>query len=254
MNLRHVIFRAATKLLLPLLPRRARMPFHYWSYLLGGQAEPELRQLNAICRSLCKQRRVAIDVGVNLGLFSYALAQIFDKVVSFEINEEQSRDLVRYGSEKINVIYSGLSSKPGQLDLYIPVLNGIQLDGWASVSPGNCPETDKHVTKTVSVNTLDSYTLREVDFVKIDVEGHELEVLHGATATIAANRPVILVEFFDQNAGAMHEFFESIDYVKVPLRALTGVEGKELNHIFVPREQQGADALPCCARISDSLN
>ena len=39
------------------------------------------------------------------------------------------------------------------------------------------------------VETLDTYGLTGVRFIKVDVEGSELEVLEGAAATIARDRP-----------------------------------------------------------------
>ena len=42
--------------------------------------------------------------------------------------------------------------------------------------------------------TLDSLNLRDVDFVKIDVDGNELAVLRGATALLARDRPALFIE------------------------------------------------------------
>src|SRR6202008_673039 len=46
----------------------------------------------------------------------------------------------------------------------------------------------------VVVGTLDGFALSEVRFIKIDVEGSENDVLNGARATIARDRPVLLLE------------------------------------------------------------
>jgi len=46
----------------------------------------------------------------------------------------------------------------------------------------------------VATRTLDSYSLVNVGFIKVDVEGHELHVLRGSWDTIHASRPVIFVE------------------------------------------------------------
>lgn len=48
--------------------------------------------------------------------------------------------------------------------------------------------------ETVARETVDSWRLSRVDFIKIDVEGMELDVLRGAYATIEACRPVLAVE------------------------------------------------------------
>jgi hypothetical protein len=49
-------------------------------------------------------------------------------------------------------------------------------------------------TFAVEIATLDSLDLADVRFIKVDVEGSEREVLDGARATIARDRPVLLLE------------------------------------------------------------
>ena len=54
-----------------------------------------------------------------------------------------------------------------------------------------------HVTDfdgDVDVNTLDSYNFSDVDVIKIDVEGFEIEVLKGAEKTIKSCKPLIQIE------------------------------------------------------------
>jgi hypothetical protein len=58
-----------------------------------------------------------------------------------------------------------------------------------------------------------------LDFLKIDVEGHEAEVLRGGRGTIEQYRPIVLFEYlpeFDQRSqgggAALFEFFESRGY------------------------------------------
>jgi FkbM family methyltransferase len=74
----------------------------------------------------------------------------------------------------------------------------------------------------VAATTLDAYVeaegLRQVDLVKIDVEGAELEVLDGATTTLAANPDVVLVvEFLRDNA---RRFGHSVEDLEARLRGL----------------------------------
>jgi FkbM family methyltransferase len=46
----------------------------------------------------------------------------------------------------------------------------------------------------VPLRTLDCYSLEDLSFVKIDVEGHEVEFLRGAAHLIRRERPHLLVE------------------------------------------------------------
>ena len=230
MRIRHIASKLGRKFVYPFLPKRGRLPFNYWLHLLGGSIEPELRHL----RSICKEGGVAIDIGANIGLYSYRMARIFSKVYAFEINEDVTEDIVAYHSKNIEVIHSGLSSKAAEMTLHIPSLKGLVLHGWASLQAGNCPDTSTHVTKAVNVRPLDSFSLRDVTFIKIDVEGHEIEVLRGGTKTIADSRPVVLVEVKDENLRQVSSFFAALNYEEISLQKICGVEGSRENRIYRP--------------------
>lgn len=232
MKLRDFSVKILRKLIYPVLPPRSRLPFLFRIHQIAGTIEPELRYIE----SVCSRRTVAIDIGANIGLWSYRLAGIFDKVYAFEINEGVAADLVAYHSRKVEVIHSGLSSGTAELTLYIPVSKGVPLLGWASLRPGNCPDAETHITKTVNVRPLDSFSFTEVAFIKIDVEGHEVEVLKGAEKTITANQPVVLVEVKAANSAAVDSFFRGVRYREVTLLELAGVEGAAENRIYVPAE------------------
>jgi FkbM family methyltransferase len=79
------------------------------------------------------------------------------------------------------------------------------------------------------VRTLDSYALGRLDFVKIDVEGHAVEVLDGARETLARCRPVIWVELWPQRdeVGPGDSMLRSLGY-----RLLSSMN--LANHLYVP--------------------
>ena len=83
-------------------------------------------------------------------------------------------------------------------------------------------ETD---LKTIEVKTLDSFELKNIAYMKIDVEGFELPVLQGAVKTIKESKPFIHVEMKTKRMLDKREdfekFFKTIDY-KMVLR--TGSE------------------------------
>ena len=66
----------------------------------------------------------------------------------------------------------------------------------------------------VQQKTLDSFNFSNVDYIKIDVEGHELKVLKGATNTIKKYNPLIIME---ENGSAVlwkkGKSNEAIDYL-----------------------------------------
>ena len=155
----------------------------------------------------CKQTRVAIDVGAHLGIISYQLSKIFDQVESFEINPAifscLEENVSRHCNSNVNLHFTGLGDKHNNVDIITPpktLGTYIKPDG-----TGNC-----------KIVPLDDFEFTNVDFIKIDVEGFEANVIKGAMKTIERCRPVILYERKDHG----ERFGYSNDYPLLMLRHL----------------------------------
>lgn len=148
--------------------------------------EPELRRLD----ELVPRGRAAVDVGVWWGPWTWWLARRAPRVDSFEPNV----DLV----ERLTPVFPGnaiihpvaLSDRAGQADFWVPS-GGTGTEGRGSLERPGGPGWNR---RRVVIARLDDFDLVDVGFVKIDVEGHELSVLRGATALIGRDRPTVLVE------------------------------------------------------------
>ena len=211
------------------LPRRWRLPIVAYVDLLQG-AEPECRWLRRIgpCRG------IAIDVGANYGIYSYALSKLYLRVVAFEPNPKAAQLLQSWNSPKVDLVQTALSSRAGSSILYVPLNNGFEVSGWGSLDRDNCPGAVDFAKLEVHLRTLDSFELSDVGFIKIDVEGHELQVLQGAAETIARCKPNLLVEV-RQNETGVHALMKSWGYEACRLDDLAGVCGSPVNVIFRPR-------------------
>lgn len=227
------IGRILRKVLIPLISPKKKLPFLYRLTAFEGSTEVELLHLHQIASN----RGNAIDVGSNQGLYSYRMAKLFSKVYAFEINDSLTAALAAYNPGNIEIINTGLSSTAGEGILYIPVLNGLPLTGWASLAPNNCPDTKIHNEKPVKFCPLDKFNIQAVSFIKIDVEGHELEVLKGAVETLARSRPILLIEIKEQNRSEVFAFFAKQNYQKKKLEDIIGIKGSEENYFFIPRER-----------------
>ena len=169
-----------------MLPRKYELPCTYYKYRTIGMFDEEILMLP----KLVAKGGVAVDVGAHMGLYSYVLSKICDTVEAFEPVPNNWHILRAYNAHNINVHDVALSSAEGKVTLNIPTYNNVLIYGHASLS--NDFPAQKKIQ--VSIRKLDDYNFADVKFIKIDVEGHELEVIRGAKGTIAKWRPVMLIE------------------------------------------------------------
>ncbi len=93
---------------------------------------------------------------------------------------------------------------------------------------------------------LGAYGFADVSFIKIDVEGFEMEAIAGAAETLRRDKPVLLVEIDEsQNSVPLHEAigrieafgyetFCAVDHDLVPFAAGSGIAAPTNNFIFRP--------------------
>jgi FkbM family methyltransferase len=187
-----------------LLPARL-----YYPYKISREAravEPELRILNELVPVGC----TAIDVGANRGYYSWALSCVAASVEAFEPNPI----LVRFAQSKLGrrarLHEVALSDHDGVATLYVPRRpSGSSLHIVGNL--GNVYAHDRVDEIQVRLATLDSYGFENVGFLKIDVEGSEMEVLAGARETILTNRPTMLIELL---AGIYGDYLTRIEQIK----------------------------------------
>jgi len=137
---------------------------------------------------------VAIDVGAHVGIWTRRLAEIFTKVHAFEPVPDH------VDCWKVNTqTYANVFLEQVALSNIAKATKMKQTKHNSGVSSlvykPNLLKTSVEIN--VSTQTLDSFNLTNVDFIKIDVERHELEVLEGAENTINTYSPVIFIEIDD---------------------------------------------------------
>jgi len=152
--------------------------------------EPEL----AVLDTLVRRGGTAIDIGANQGIFAFALAGIVDRVVCFEPNPDYARFARWMLRGRADVLELALADKAGRATFYVPHADdGMVLHLAGSLKRAHAQFRNVE-TYEVEIRTLDAFGFTDVRFIKADVEGSEREVLEGARATIARERPVILLE------------------------------------------------------------
>ena len=166
------------------------LPEHWVAHLQAAdhflRGEPELRMLRFLC-----PRRVAVDVGANIGTYTYFLRRHAKCVIAYEPNPTLAIRLDRLYPDVV-VRAVALSDRAGTMKLTIPVIDGRPAHALGSVAPV-LPQ-DATLEYEVSVNTLDAENIKDLGFLKVDAVQHDTEVIKGALATIARYRPVILTQ------------------------------------------------------------
>lgn len=141
-----------------------------------------------------------IDVGCNKGEYTYAASKFLApfNIYSFEPNPKLNYTLGKTFSE-VNVLPYALSNEETKAKFKVPSLNGHEDDSLGSLNTESkeTNETSADVFE-VQCKRLDdvaaSYKINRIDFIKIDVEGFELNVLEGAQHTIEEHSPLLLIE------------------------------------------------------------
>jgi FkbM family methyltransferase len=153
--------------------------------------EPELR----LVPSLCSRLEISIDVGANLGIYSYLFSKYSNRVIAVEPHPILAARLRRFLSRSVSVFNFAASDQDGVSDFYIPTLDGSEVHSRSSLeSTVNPGMTNRKIR--VERRRLDGLQLDggSVAVVKIDVEGHELGALQGLSGIIEHSKPTIIVE------------------------------------------------------------
>jgi len=185
---------------------------------------------------------VTVDIGANCGLYTRRLARLSRQVHAFEPSEQMARLLRRTSARNVSVHEVALSDHDGDAELFIPQGDDGLVHGLASLEARTNSQA-KLVSVHVPIARLDAVIDQDVAFVKIDVEGHELNVLNGAVDLLERCQPVFLVEAEDRHRAeatrSVFEFFRSKSYRGFFLKDDDVVDVEA----FDPVRLQNADAL-----------
>lgn len=243
--------------------RRYPPLFWWYVYVRHGHLEPEMALLPALCR----KEATSVDVGANYGIYSHYLSKLSARCVAFEPYPHLA-EILRSGlRDRVRVESVALSNRSGQTAM----LAAPRETGLNTIEPTNrisekAKDPSSLMTLEVPVSRLDDFRVGPVGFLKIDVEGHEEEVIEGGEETIRRYAPAILLEIEERHrSGARerissrlsslgyHGFFlhqkvlhplESFDPER--LQNMDRPDDYIRNFIFLPRSRMGeyASSLP----------
>lgn len=178
--------------------RFSKTKFLYRAYKYRYRDDAE--ELRYLVKNI-KEGDFALDVGAHKGGYLHWIRKGVGnggQVVAFEpqpsLYEYLSDMITAYRYSNVTLHHAGLSSEEGSLDLYIPKAEGLTSPG--ATFEKRADDSRGHYV-TVPVLQLDKLLkdrTQPVNFIKMDVEGHELEVFKGAADLLAKDRPKLIFE------------------------------------------------------------
>ena len=188
--------------------------FFFESFLLKKRIKRAIKKNYekelGIIEKFADKSKDALDIGVYRGVYSYKLSQNFKTVHSFEPNpllypylEKNLKKIIK----NIKLYNFALSNNSGETNLKLPIRSTslfkdnieelFQL-GAATIHQNNQIKNFKNIP--CKMKKLDEIKIENrIGFIKIDVEGHEKDVILGGTETIKKNKPVLLVEIEERH-------------------------------------------------------
>jgi FkbM family methyltransferase len=179
-------------------------PDHIKSQLLNGDSW-EVAE-SALMSEHVHAGDVAVDVGAHIGIHTMHLCSLVGesgRVVAIEPQIKLFRELfynvAANGFGNATLLFNAAGEGRGRVEL-----------GPMNMANEGARGLDGGGREFVEMCVLDSLELYQLDFLKIDVNGMEMEVLRGAEKTIERLRPKILIELSDVSAGT--DWLEAREY------------------------------------------
>lgn len=158
-------------------------------------------------------KRTAIDIGAHIGHFTWILAQQFDHTLAFEPNQENATCLWNNINSRNHIL------RKGEITIYVQALYN-EVKKYNNVNPtinnknSGASMLEFNDNGEFETKTLDSYNVTDVDLIKIDCQGTDLQVIEGAKQTIEATHPLLLLETVNNGEYEQQlvEYIKKLDY------------------------------------------
>jgi FkbM family methyltransferase len=217
-----------------------RLYYRYRSYKYMKYIDLEM----GLLRFLVNPGKISLDVGANLGLFTYFLAHYSKHVHAFEPNPLAFNMLKYVADSNVTLYREAVTDRTIEVELFVPR----NRKGWSNNGASlHQPPGGQYALIRTPGCRIDDLSLSTVGFIKIDVEGHELSVLRGAVETLRRDRPTLFVEsewiHVGNDVREVFKILSSMDYDGFFLHSnvLTNINHFSTEeHQIIPRSNPGS--------------
>lgn len=234
-------------------------PEHQYLYFYGTHDE---RYVVTKLLKIIKSGDICWDIGANIGFYTCLLAsQVKDTgaVIAFEPAARTcgylQENVFLNEFTNVTVVNNGLGDNTEQRHLYYS--QAALAEGTASLKYPN----GRTASERVTLDTIDNLIgkLPTPDFIKIDVEGYQLEVLRGGEHFLKTHAPLLMAELKDVGETNRDDFSEIEKYItnlgyslyeigKYTLKRCTHISDSKRRNFFLANEDS-----PAFSRISPWL-
>ena len=188
------------------------------------QSEPGISKLvSKIAKELDNQKDPGwfFDVGANVGLYSWEVRKVSPhrKILAFEPDPENIKLLEKTlngaSFQNVEIYKCALSNQLAEISFFQDTLTSAT----GCVAGKDKPWIEQYLNGSaneirVKTKTLDSVALKDKtpSLIKIDVEGHEVEVLQGGRNTLSEAKPLLIIESFPPKQSTVLSLLRELGY------------------------------------------
>jgi FkbM family methyltransferase len=185
---------------------------YFYPEIAGKEANDQLA--NVLVTRICQSNKTFIDIGAHIGSILSEVLYIDPAIKMIAIEAIPAKvDSLKRRFPSIELHHCALGDFSGEVPFFV----NIRESGYSSLSKIASSQVGEIVEITVPIKKLDDLvSSNDVDVIKIDVEGAELNVLRGAITILQKNRPTIMFESvlqleseFGYTKEELYDFFSS---------------------------------------------
>ena len=207
------------------------------------QIEPGINKLvTNIAKELDNQNDQGwfFDVGANVGLYTWDVRKACPNrnILAFEPDPENikllEKTLAKANLQNLEICQSALSNKAGEASFFQDTLTsatgcvGGNDKPWIELYLNGSSNEIRVKTKTLESVVIES---RTPSLIKIDVEGHEVEVLQGGRNVLCEAKPLLIIESFPPKQSTVLSLLNELGYRSMDADHHTSINSKTTNLI-----------------------